>query len=49
MVLTYYWMFFQILVQLVFIEYNGSGSNPIVNFINEKISIYNPTGRPGDY
>lgn len=49
MVLTYYWMFFQILVQLIFIEYSGLGSNPIVRFINEKISIYNPTGRPGDY
>ncbi|ENY53716.1 Hypothetical protein, putative transmembrane protein [Metamycoplasma alkalescens 14918] len=49
MVLTYYWMFFQIIVQLIFIEYNGRGSNPIVNFINQKISFYNPIGQTNYY
>ncbi|WP_412031648.1 YitT family protein [Metamycoplasma buccale] len=47
MVLTYYWMLFQIIVQCIFIDYNKA--NPIIKFINEKLSIYNPTGRPGDY
>ncbi|AZZ65224.1 YitT family protein [Metamycoplasma phocicerebrale] len=43
MVLTYYWMLFQVIVQLIFVEYNGRGSNPIVNFINQRITFYNPT------
>ncbi|SYV90334.1 Uncharacterised protein, partial [Metamycoplasma alkalescens] len=42
-------MFFQIIVQLIFIEYNGRGSNPIVNFINQKISFYNPIGQTNYY
>lgn len=46
MVLTYYWMFFQIIVQLIFIDYNKA--NPIVKFINESLSIYNPNGK-GSY
>ena len=46
MVLTYYWMFFQIIVQLIFIDYNNA--NPIVKFINESLSIYNPNGK-GSY
>ncbi|BAP39543.1 DUF2179 domain-containing protein [Metamycoplasma canadense] len=49
MVLTYYWMLFQVIVQLLFIEYNGRGSNPIVNFINQKISFYNPIGEKNYY
>ncbi|AZG68610.1 DUF2179 domain-containing protein [Mycoplasma struthionis] len=44
MVLTYYWMVFQVVVQCIFIEYSGRGSNPIVNFINQRITIYNPLG-----
>lgn len=46
MVLTYYWMLFQIIVQLIFIDYNKA--NPIVKFINESLSIYNPNGK-GSY
>lgn len=46
MVLTYYWMLFQIIVQLIFIDYNRA--NPIVKFINESLSIYNPNGK-GSY
>ena len=46
MVLTYYWMLFQILVQLIFIDYNGA--SPIVKFINEYLSIYKPNGK-GSY
>ncbi|MBN4089209.1 YitT family protein [Mycoplasma enhydrae] len=49
MVLTYYWMLFQIIVQLLFIEYTGRGSNPIVNFINQRITLYNPTATSGYY
>lgn len=49
MVLTYYWMLFQVIVQLIFIEYNGRGSNPIVNFINQRISFYNPVGESNYY
>ncbi|TPE58063.1 DUF2179 domain-containing protein [[Mycoplasma] falconis] len=45
MVLTYYWMLFQVIVQCLFIEYAGRGSNPIVNFINQRITIYNPIGQ----
>ncbi|AWX42507.1 Uncharacterised protein [Metamycoplasma cloacale] len=47
MVLTYYWMLFQVIVQCMFINYNNN--NPIINFINQKISIYNPTGLTNDY
>ncbi|MGX9388933.1 YitT family protein [Mycoplasma sp. 327] len=49
MVLTYYWMLFQVIVQLIYIEYDGRGSNPIVNFINQKISFYNPVGENNFY
>ncbi|TPR54370.1 DUF2179 domain-containing protein [Metamycoplasma neophronis] len=45
MVLTYYWMLFQVIIQCIFIEYAGRGSNPIVNFINQRITIYNPVGQ----
>ncbi|AWX69755.1 YitT family protein [[Mycoplasma] anseris] len=47
MVLTYYWMLFQVIVQCIFINYNNN--NPVINFINQKISIYNPTGLANDY
>ncbi|MBN0970989.1 YitT family protein [Mycoplasma phocoeninasale] len=46
MVLTYYWMLFQVGIQLIFIDYNGA--SPIVKFINEGLSIYNPNGK-GSY
>lgn len=46
MVLTYYWMLFQILVQLIFINYNNN--NPIVNFIDSYLTIYKPNGN-GSY
>ncbi|ENY68506.1 Hypothetical protein, putative transmembrane protein [Metamycoplasma auris 15026] len=49
MVVTYYWMIFQVIVQIVFVEYAGRGSNPIVNFINQKISLYNPIGQAKYY
>lgn len=48
MVLTYYWMLFQVIIQCIFIEYSGRGSNPIVNFINQRITIYNPVGHVVD-
>ena len=46
MVLTYYWMLFQILVQLIFINYNGN--SPIVKFIDNYLTIYRPNGN-GSY
>ena len=42
-VLTFYWMIFQLAVQLVFLDY--SGKNPIYNFITEHITIYKPNGK----
>ncbi len=42
-VLTFYWMLFQLAVQLVFLDY--SGKNPIYNFITEHITIYKPNGK----
>lgn len=45
MVITYYWMFFQLIVQCIFIEYQGRASNPIVNFINQRINLYDPIGQ----
>ncbi|WP_369085884.1 YitT family protein [Metamycoplasma spumans] len=48
MVLTYYWMLFQVIIQCIFIEYSGRGSNPIVNFINQRVTIYNPIGHVVD-
>ncbi|WP_373440920.1 YitT family protein [Metamycoplasma equirhinis] len=46
MILTYYWMLFQVLIQLIFINYNGN--SPIVKFIDSGLSIYKPNG-PGSY
>lgn len=43
MVLTFYWMAFQLLVQLLFSDYGGK--NPILKFINEHITIYKPNGK----
>ncbi|MDC8917116.1 YitT family protein [Metamycoplasma hyosynoviae] len=43
MILTYYWMFFQVIIQLIFADYNGN--NPIPRLISEYISIYKPNGK----